>query len=123
MLEFFSLFFEILGGKPAILLSRYDALQMEERPSLAAETQLIDDGSGTLTIWRIKEQEMVEIPKERHGVFFSADCYIVLYNYNNLNDQKQLLYCWLVGVKTINFSNIYGCGGFWVKMVVTQIDI
>lgn len=69
---------------------------MEERPSLAAETQLIDDGSGKLTIWRIMQQNMVELPKERHGYFFSGDCYVVLYTYHNSSEQKHLLYCWLV---------------------------
>lgn len=69
---------------------------MEERPSLAAETQLIDDGSGNLKVWRIKQQDMVEIPKERHCFFFSNDCYIVLYSYEISTEQKHLLYCWLV---------------------------
>lgn len=84
------------------MLSKFDAIQMEERPSLAAETQLIDDGSGNLTIWRIKQQDIVEIPKERHGFFFSGDCYIVLYTYQISNEQKKLLYCWLVSKLTIN---------------------
>lgn len=69
---------------------------MEERPSLSAETQLVDDGTGTLKVWRIKHDEIVEIPKERHTFFFSDDCYIVLYSYQISADQKHLLYCWLV---------------------------
>ncbi|XP_050509264.1 advillin isoform X1 [Diabrotica virgifera virgifera] len=81
--------------KPSILVSRYDAVTMEDRPSLAAETQLIDDGTGSLTIWRINQSRIVEIPKERHGNFFSGDCYIILYTYQTAVDQKHLLYCWL----------------------------
>ncbi|KAJ8952266.1 hypothetical protein NQ318_007433 [Aromia moschata] len=86
---------DVKGGKPSILVSKYDALTMEDRPSLAAETQLIDDGAGSLTIWRIKQSHIVEIPKERHGYFFSGDCYIVLYTYGTSSEQKHLLYCWL----------------------------
>lgn len=89
------------GSKPTILLSRYDSIQMEERPSLAAETQLIDDGSGNLKIFRIKQQDTVEIPKERHCFFFSGDCYIVLYSYEVSTEQKHILYCWLVS-KTVH---------------------
>lgn len=80
-------------------MSKYDAVTMEERPSLAAETQLIDDGTGSLTIWRIKQSHIVEIPKERHGYFFSGDCYIILYTYQTSSEQKHLLYCWLVSRK------------------------
>lgn len=69
---------------------------MEQRPVLASETQLIDDGTGTLKIWRINRNEIIEVPTERHGIFFSGDCYIVLYSYKISADQKDLLYCWLV---------------------------
>lgn len=88
--------FNISGPKPSLLVSKYDAVTMEDRPALAAETQLIDDGTGSLTIWRIKQSHVVEIPKERHGYFFSGDCYIILYTYQTSSEQKHLLYCWLV---------------------------
>lgn len=78
------------------MVSKFDALTMEERPSLAAETQLIDDGSGTVTLWRIKQHNIVEIPKERHGFFFNGDCYIVLYSYQTSTEERHLLYYWLV---------------------------
>ncbi|KAH0810615.1 hypothetical protein GEV33_012178 [Tenebrio molitor] len=83
------------GVKPTVLVSKFDALTMEERPSLAAETQLIDDGSGTVTLWRIKQHNIVEIPKERHGFFFNGDCYIVLYSYQTSTEERHLLYYWL----------------------------
>ncbi|XP_018568811.1 advillin-like, partial [Anoplophora glabripennis] len=97
------------GAKPSILVSKYDALTMEDRPSLAAETQLIDDGTGSLTIWRIKQSHIVEIPKERHGYFFSGDCYIILYTYQTSSEQKHLLYCWLglhAGQEEINSTTL-----------------
>lgn len=78
------------------LVAKFDALIMEERPSLAAETQLVDDGSGNVTLWRVKQHSLVEIAKERHGYFFSGDCYIVLYTYATLVGEKHLLYYWLV---------------------------
>ncbi|XP_008194361.1 advillin isoform X4 [Tribolium castaneum] len=83
------------GGKPTVLVSKFDAVTMEERPSLAAETQLIDDGSGSVTLWRIKQHNLVEIPKERHGFFFNGDCYIVLYSYQTSAEERHLLYYWL----------------------------
>ncbi|CAH1989954.1 unnamed protein product [Acanthoscelides obtectus] len=82
--------------KPVTLLYDFDAATMADRPSLAAETQLIDDGSGTLSIWRIGRKSITKIPEERHGYFFSEDCYITLYTYQ-ISEEKQmhLLYYWL----------------------------
>ncbi|XP_019873520.1 advillin isoform X2 [Aethina tumida] len=82
-------------NKPKMLVSKFDAETMEDRPFLAAETQLIDDGSGSITIWRVRQNNIVEIPKERHGFFFSGDCYIILYSYQPTTELKHLLYCWL----------------------------
>lgn len=81
--------------KTQMLISKFDAITLEERPNLAAETQLIDDGTGGLTLWRIKNSRIVEIPKERHGCFFASDCYIALYSYQTTRDEKHLLYCWI----------------------------
>ncbi|KAH0999377.1 hypothetical protein HUJ05_005174 [Dendroctonus ponderosae] len=82
-------------AKTPLLISKFDPIIMEDRPSLAAETQLIDDGSGGMTLWRIKNTRIVEVPKERHGCFFSGDCYITLYSYHTSNEEKHLLYCWI----------------------------
>ncbi|XP_074029921.1 villin like protein quail isoform X3 [Leptinotarsa decemlineata] len=94
------------GIKPTILVSKYNASTLEDRPSLAAETQLMDDGTGSLTIWRIKQTNIVEISKERHGYFFSGDCYIILYTYQALAEQKHLLYSWLGSHATQEEINI-----------------
>lgn len=76
-------------------MTKFDATTMHERPAVAAETRLIDDGSGTVRVWRVFRTELVEIPPERHGIFFAGDCYIVWYNYRT-NTQKYIVYFWLV---------------------------
>lgn len=87
----------ILASKPPkIALSKFDATFMNERIALAAEMQLVDDGSGFLRIWRIKKSDCMEIAKERHGMFYSGDTYVVLYSYEINSKQKHILYYWLV---------------------------
>ncbi|XP_044752329.1 advillin isoform X2 [Coccinella septempunctata] len=81
-------------AKPTILIHKFDAQAMEDRPALAAETQLIDNGSGRVTVWRIDSPRATEITYDRHGYFFSGDCYIVLYTYNT-KKENHLLYYWL----------------------------
>lgn len=76
---------------------------MHDRPALAAKSQLIDDGSGTIKIWRIKRFDAVEVPKERHGIFFTSDCYVILYNYKSNGGQKYVIYYWMVS-KMLKYS-------------------
>ncbi|XP_066138784.1 villin-1 isoform X3 [Euwallacea fornicatus] len=92
--------------KMPMLITKFDPITMEDRPSLAAETQLIDDGSGGMTVWRIKNSRIVEISKERHGCFFSGDCYIALYSYQTAHEEKHLLYCWIGNHATQEEINI-----------------
>lgn len=93
---------KILVTKGAkIALTKFDATFMNDRLTLAAETQLIDDGSGILKIWRIKKADAVEITKEQHGTFYSAECYVILYTYDVNQDQKYILYTWVVN-KTVD---------------------
>ncbi|RZC39580.1 advillin [Asbolus verrucosus] len=116
------------GAKPTVLVTKFEATTMEERPSLAAETQLIDDGSGSVTLWRIKQHNIIEIPKERHGYFFNGDCYIVLYSYQTSAEEKHLLYYWLgshatqeeityVNSKVIEIDEELGGLGFQARII------
>lgn len=61
------------------------------------EDQPIDDGSGHLTIWVIKDFQMVEVPIDHYGEFYSGDCYILLYTYKKRpgGNDEYLLYFWL----------------------------
>lgn len=69
------------GSKPANLLGKFDALSLIQRPDLASESQLIDDGHGEITIYRITEGngEIVEVPKRKNIALFSGDCYLIHY--------------------------------------------
>lgn len=59
---------------------------------------LPDDGTGTVQVWRIKGFELEEVPPKSHGVFYSGDCYVILYTYLKNNREKHIIYFWLVSV-------------------------
>lgn len=61
------------------MLGKLDSLTLMQRPKVAAQTQLIDDGSGEVKIYRINSNKMVELPKTTAGSFYSGDCFIILY--------------------------------------------
>lgn len=71
------------NSKQANLLGKFDALSLIQRPYLAAESQLIDDGYGdlALTIYRVSGSngDIVEIPKRKNVALFSGDCYLIHY--------------------------------------------
>lgn len=80
---------------------------MNDRLSLAAETQLIDDGSGTIRIWRVKKADSVEISTEQHGTFYSGECYVVWYSYDVNQEKKHVLFSWVVSQQKAKDSRIY----------------
>ena len=59
------------------------------------ESHMPDDARGSVQIWRVEDYELVDWPKNRYGIFFQGDSYVVLYTYGKLND-KFIIYYWLV---------------------------
>ncbi|XP_025829482.1 advillin isoform X2 [Agrilus planipennis] len=70
---------------------------LQERTSLAAECQLLDDGAGTIKAWRVKKRDLVQITKENQGIFVSDGAYIVVYAYNNKRRgcKDLIIYTWM----------------------------
>lgn len=68
---------------------------MQDRPLLAAESQLIDDGSGTTKVWKITNSKIIEISKNKRGILFTGDCYVILYSYET-KTTNYVIYYWLV---------------------------
>lgn len=75
--------FDVNGNRPANvngILGKYDAMSLIQRPHLAAESQLIDDGHGELIIYRVGPKgDIIEIPKRNNVSLFSGDCYLIHY--------------------------------------------
>lgn len=60
-------------------LSKIDSMILLQRPKLAADTQLIDDGTGEKHIFRITDGRYNELMNKKNSIFFSNDCYLVHY--------------------------------------------
>jgi villin 1/advillin len=76
--------------------SKFDATTLHDKPKLAAESQLVDDGTGERTTWRVEKFDLVPVPDKLQGVFFSGDCYVMKYTYLAGGTEKHLIYYWLV---------------------------
>eukprot|EP00286_Rhodomonas_abbreviata_P015931 CAMPEP_0181317536 /NCGR_PEP_ID=MMETSP1101-20121128/16522_1 /TAXON_ID=46948 /ORGANISM="Rhodomonas abbreviata, Strain Caron Lab Isolate" /LENGTH=809 /DNA_ID=CAMNT_0023424939 /DNA_START=45 /DNA_END=2470 /DNA_ORIENTATION=+ len=61
----------------------------------AVEDTPVDDGSGELTIWRIKDFKKDPEALANYGQFHGGDSYILLYTYSKGRSEEHIIYFWL----------------------------
>lgn len=83
------------NNKTKPVATKLDAASLHATPSLAAETQLVDDGSGETVIWRVHQSQLIQVPNSLHGVFYGGDCYLIHYKYSAIGRESHVLYYWL----------------------------
>uniref|UniRef100_A0A452V9J4 Scinderin n=1 Tax=Ursus maritimus TaxID=29073 RepID=A0A452V9J4_URSMA len=66
----------------------FDASKLHTSPQMAAQHNMVDDGSGK--IWRVENNGRIEIDQNSYGEFYGGDCYIILYTY----PRGQIIYTW-----------------------------
>ncbi|KAM4706289.1 scinderin [Rhinophrynus dorsalis] len=69
---------------------QFDASKLHESPEMAAQHNMVDDGSGNVQIWRVESNGRIPVEPETYGQFFGGDCYIILYTY----PKGQIIYTW-----------------------------
>ncbi|XP_043823029.1 adseverin [Dromiciops gliroides] len=68
----------------------FDAQRLHECPQMAAQHNMVDDGSGSVEIWRVESNGRVPVDPKTYGEFYGGDCYIILYTYS----KGQIIYTW-----------------------------
>ena len=86
-------------GIAKVVQTSFDASSLHANPQLAAESRMVDDGTGHKEVWRIEEFDIKEVPAKDHGKFYSGDCYIILYCYTLGSQDHFILYYW-IGAKS-----------------------
>ncbi|KAF7691232.1 hypothetical protein HF521_011529 [Silurus meridionalis] len=80
----------------------FDASKLHESNQMAAQYNMVDDGTGETQIWRVetgnKVQSKVLIDPQTYGQFYGGDCYIILYTYK----RGQIIYTWQGSSSTID---------------------
>ncbi|KAL5006142.1 hypothetical protein ScPMuIL_017300 [Solemya velum] len=74
--------------------TKFDASTLHQNRKMAAETQMFDDGSGTVQAWRIKDFDWEPLPSNIIGEFHGGDCYVLLYTYEVNNKKNHVIYYW-----------------------------
>ncbi|XP_075070146.1 scinderin-like [Mixophyes fleayi] len=68
----------------------FDASKLHESPEMAAQHNMVDDGSGKVEIWRVESNGRIPVDPSTYGQFYGGDCYIILYTY----PKGQIIYTW-----------------------------
>lgn len=70
------------------VLEKFDAITLIQRPTIAAQMQLIDDGTGEIKVYRVESEDITEIPKRYGQIFYSNNCYIIHYQTHSPTGNK-----------------------------------
>lgn len=82
--------------------TKFDANTLHNNRALAAETQMVDDGTGTVEVWRVEDFDLKPLDKSRYGEFFGGDCYVILYTYKLHGNNNFIIYYWLGAKATVD---------------------
>ncbi|XP_050670492.1 villin-like protein quail isoform X2 [Leptidea sinapis] len=96
--------------------TRLDADSLANNAWLAAETQVPDDGSGALRMWRVRKttecerdstvQTLQEVERPQQAVFYDQDCFIVHYTYHAPTGDQTIIYYWMGGSSPNDLRNL-----------------
>ena len=84
-------------GVAKTVQTKFDAATLHSNQAVAANTGMVDDGTGVKEVFRVEMFDLVSIPEEDHGIFYSGDCYVILYAYHDGRTDRYIIYYWLGG--------------------------
>lgn len=67
--------------RPLILPTHFEPDYMAERPRMAADCQLVDDGSGERVLWKVGKSETSKLTDD--GIYYAESCYVLQYRYGS----------------------------------------
>ncbi|KAJ6647694.1 Villin-like protein quail, partial [Pseudolycoriella hygida] len=84
------------------VFGKIDSKILSERASLAAETQLIDDGGGDMVIFKVSKTNLVKLAKRKAQFLFSTESYVIHYTLTILENNlltvqplaRHIIYLW-----------------------------
>ena len=90
--------------------AKFDSSVLHTNHQLAAESQMVDDGKGFKQIYYVQNFDIHKLDESKYGEFYSGDCYIVHYKYSVNQQEKHILYYWIV-----SFLAFFLCFAFILK--------
>ena len=85
--------------------TKFDAQVLHQNPQMASESGMVDDGKSAKEVYRVDNFDLVQVPEEDYGKFYSGDCYVILYAYNDGRKDNYIIYYWLVRYTHVLWSH------------------
>ena len=82
---------------------------------------MVDDGTGVKEVFRVEMFDLVSIPEDSHGVFFSGDCYVILYAYNDGRTDRYIIYYWLGNNCGQDEAGAAAKAGLWSSLATVRL--
>ena len=76
--------------------TKFDAQVLHQNPQMASESGMVDDGQSAKEVYRVDNFDLVQVSQDDYGKFYSGDCYVILYAYNDGRKDNYIIYYWLV---------------------------
>jgi hypothetical protein len=81
---------------------KFDAHVLNLNNQLAAELQMVDDGTGSKKIWNIDNNLIISLLDDsKHGQFYSSNCYVIQYKYTVNGADKYIIFYWIVSLSIL----------------------
>ncbi|KAL7298711.1 hypothetical protein TKK_0008468 [Trichogramma kaykai] len=81
--------------RPLVLPASFDPDYMAERPRMAAECQLVDDGtSQERSLWVAEGKTGLGLVAHDRAIFYAESCYVLRYKYGYGRRARTIIYCW-----------------------------
>lgn len=72
----------------------FDASTLHSNKAMAAQHNMVDDGSGKVQIWRVEKGARVPVDPASYSQFYGGDCYLILYSYKQGGREQHIIYTW-----------------------------
>ncbi|XP_048515379.1 villin-1 [Athalia rosae] len=79
---------------PLILPGQFESDYMAERPRMAADCELVDDGSAERIVWKVETKEQSHDMVEDTGIYYAEACYVMRYRYGAGRKSRVVVYYW-----------------------------
>ncbi|XP_062072129.1 villin-like protein isoform X2 [Lepus europaeus] len=73
---------------------KLDAGRLHSQPELAAQLRMVDDASGKVEVWCLRDSRRQPVDPKHHGRLCAGNCYLILYTYERLGVVHYILYLW-----------------------------
>lgn len=84
-----------IGKIAKTVQTKFDAVTLHSNCKLAAQSQMVDDGTGSKEVFCVEQTDLIPLEAREHGKFYSGNCYVILYAFSTEERDHFMIYYWI----------------------------